>query len=400
MIEESDINSIIIVLISGLISIVVALIAYFGQKKTLKGQVLMQRELENLKDELTRGRFYTEKWWNEAISLYADFARISRSLAVRMATMKNLPSGDPLYLLSLLYIRDKLFGFHRMRDWNRLLQDASEEEAREINYVKRIYQPEHLRQLRLDLENLIGYIHIFASQEIFDYYASLVELGESFLSKMKNLIESMIAESPKKTNSRAETKVSTDIGNIPTTSKKESNELKDIELIFKKYSGIVALIHEQIRNEIGAGRLKNLGSETQYAKNTKQNSLRLEYQEIGSNLRMYGTLRRNEVTILLIFTGALLAATAQFKNLAVYFSTFGIVIALFFLFMMKRLTEYYFISKKRAIEIERLLGIEQFQFLEEELKRTKLNRFTSTKVTYLTCVIIILLWICISLMRL
>ena len=140
--------------------------------------------------------------------------------------------------------------------------------------------------------------------------------------------------------------------------------------------------------------------ETQHTKSIKYDNLRLEYEEIGSNMRMYGTLRRQEVTLLLIFTGALLAATAQFKDFEIYFSIFGIIFALFFLFMMKRLTEYYFLSRKRAIEIEQLLEMKQFQFLEEELKKTKLHQFTSTRATYLACVIIILLWICILLVRL
>ena len=138
-------------------------------------------------------------------------------------------------------------------------------------------------------------------------------------------------------------------------------------------------------------------SDTQHTKSIKDDNLRLEYKEIGSNMRMYGTLRRQEVTILLIFTGALLAATAQFKEFGIYFSIFGIIIALFFLFMMKRHTEYYFLSKKRAIEIEELLKMRQFQFLKEELEKTKLHQFTSTRATYLACAIIILLWICILL---
>lgn len=130
------------------------------------------------------------------------------------------------------------------------------------------------------------------------------------------------------------------------------------------------------------------------------NLLVLEYKEIGHNMRMYGTLRRQEVTMLLIFTGALLAAIAQFKDFEIYFSIFGIIIALFFLIMVKRITEYYFFSRDRAIEIEEFLEIEQFQFLEEKLGKTKLHQFTSTKATYLVCVIIIFVWICILLMKL
>ena len=141
-------------------------------------------------------------------------------------------------------------------------------------------------------------------------------------------------------------------------------------------------------------------SDSQDAKSIENNNLILEYKEIGHNMRMYGTLRRQEVTMLLIFTGALLAAIAQFKDLEIYFSIFGIIIALFFLIMMKRITEYYFFSRDRAIEIEKLLEIKQFQFLEEKLKKTKLHQFTSTRATYSACVIIILLWICILLIGL
>ncbi len=124
-------------------------------------------------------------------------------------------------------------------------------------------------------------------------------------------------------------------------------------------------------------------------------NLRLEYQEIGKNMRMYGTLRRQEITLLLIFTGALLAAVAQFEEFAKYFCVFGIIIAIFFLFMMKRMTDYYYISRKRAIKIEKLLGIEQFQFLKTEMKGIQFSQLSSTRATYFVCVTIVLLWVCV-----
>jgi purine-cytosine permease-like protein len=117
-------------------------------------------------------------------------------------------------------------------------------------------------------------------------------------------------------------------------------------------------------------------------------------------MRMYGTLRRQEITLLLIFTGALLAAVVQFEEFAEYFCTFGIIISLFFLFMMKRMTDYYYISRKRAIQIEKLLGMEQFQFLEKELEGVQLSQFTSTRATYSVCITTVLLWACILVVEL
>lgn len=137
-------------------------------------------------------------------------------------------------------------------------------------------------------------------------------------------------------------------------------------------------------------------TEDQYSpKEIEPQNLRLEYEEIGKNMRMYGTLRRQEITLLLIFTGALLAAVAQFEEFAEYFCIFGIIIALFFLFMMKRMTDYYYISRKRAIQIEKLLGMEQFQFVKTELEEVQLSQFTSTRATYFVCMTIVLLWVCI-----
>ena len=117
-----------------------------------------------------------------------------------------------------------------------------------------------------------------------------------------------------------------------------------------------------------------------------------EYKDLSDNMRHYANMRFAQLTILIAITAGLL--TLIFKsdppltegtNLAL--KIVGIVIALLFFIMEERAADYWHHFRKRAVELEKILGYDQYSH------RPTRRLFTATNASRTLHIVIMILWI-------
>lgn len=129
-------------------------------------------------------------------------------------------------------------------------------------------------------------------------------------------------------------------------------------------------------------------------KNQKdRDNLRLEYQEIGNNIRCVSDLKWREISMLMIVNGALFSIT-QIIQFVEVIACLGIAFTLIITISHFRNKVYWDMLTKRAEEIETALGIEQFTIINRELRKTWVGRNVkvSTAVYFLD-VFIVICWL-------
>lgn len=201
MIDWSSIIPIIAVIIQGSIAI---LIAYLGWKKTLQGQERIQKDLEELRHRLMREKFFTEKWWGEAKSLYSDMSRKSKNFNSSMIWITAVLSGGSWYRLTLLYIYDKIRTSQSTIDWESILQGSTVDEKNEINLIDKKWHPERLRPSKQELDDVMEDVAVFASPTITQIWSDLINLSNSFLAQSLLKAMLLVTETSKRSNSPAE----------------------------------------------------------------------------------------------------------------------------------------------------------------------------------------------------
>lgn len=116
-------------------------------------------------------------------------------------------------------------------------------------------------------------------------------------------------------------------------------------------------------------------------------SHRLEYQEIGANLRHYANLQFAQLSIAMVVAGAIATALGTWPHeniplVRLLLCVLGVVMSVCFLAMSLRVTDYWDKNLERAREIECLVGMSIY-LVRPPIPRVLSNR-TAVAIVYWT----------------
>jgi len=114
--------------------------------------------------------------------------------------------------------------------------------------------------------------------------------------------------------------------------------------------------------------------------------LKLEYAELGQNLRFYADARFKWFTLFVALTTALAGASFQFDDVKKIAVGAGIALTLAFIVFERRYGDYWWVFLRRAKEIEERLGLRQYQNLKHA------SCLSSTNVMLIVYLSMIAVW--------
>jgi len=90
-----------------------------------------------------------------------------------------------------------------------------------------------------------------------------------------------------------------------------------------------------------------------------------EYKEVSANMRQYGNMRFAQLTLFIAMTGGLLAAlftsNPPLSSLARFLLKIGgLIITVVFWIMEERAVDYWYHFRRRAVDLEKQLGYQQY----------------------------------------
>ena len=124
------------------------------------------------------------------------------------------------------------------------------------------------------------------------------------------------------------------------------------------------------------------------AKN-KSESLWREYGEAGNLCRSYEQLSRTSLTIFVPFATAVIAFVLRgpLEDVAnILLSLLGFVLSVFTWTMLYRVREFYHVSKTRAVEIERRLGVDLYRRLDQRFKDHRITPTNKIATMWITAI--------------
>lgn len=172
MTEWTTLIPIIAVLVQGSIAIFIAFITWYNQKRTA-------RDVEELRHKLTKKRVSMEKWVEKAEPIYLDIIKTCSNINTYMGKIAGmlLNRGKDLYPLAMLYVYssiskniEKTIFFHK----------ATENEKFQIEKLDKFLHLNSLTHSLDELQNMEGYVELYALSETKNYILFFVLLLYTF----------------------------------------------------------------------------------------------------------------------------------------------------------------------------------------------------------------------------
>jgi len=238
MTEWYIIIPVVAVLVQGMIAI---FIAWYGQKR------------------LAQKRFLTEKWWDEARSLYYDISRICQDILNCMSDIPNALSiyGTDLHPLTGIYVLMKVVNIDW--EWAFQLEDATESERSQIKIFDELIHLDRFDKLYNRLRGMLGRVAIFGSEEIYEMFNTLFRISNFYALSLTDRINMQITESSMKTGSPAESgafEILNELSQMIGYMGKEViafPETLDIESVVNSFSDTLDQMHKQMKKELSKG---------------------------------------------------------------------------------------------------------------------------------------------------
>ena len=125
---------------------------------------------------------------------------------------------------------------------------------------------------------------------------------------------------------------------------------------------------------------------------TTQGNPKDEYMDVGENMRQFGNIRFAQMTLFVGMTAGILAGlfqsgSALSDTTRIILKIAGIVITLFFWVLDQRAMVYWNHFRQRAIELEKLLGFQQYT------KAPATGIFSATNAIRVLYLLILVFWI-------
>lgn len=170
-----------------IVGVIVSFVILWRQEKT-------NREMERLRHDLSKERFYMEKWWDERRLLYLKISKVIQDMSESMWGI-SVELGKKMFnlreILTLYYIDNVFLTEADGHFWFIIREEyATEEEKLGINSIK-IRENLHVL-INETLLEMRGDIKLLGTREFIEIFDELMEIASDFLEESRWIVYLLI----------------------------------------------------------------------------------------------------------------------------------------------------------------------------------------------------------------